>query len=189
MKELENRILKDGIILGNDIVKVDSFINHQIDTKFTMEMAKNIVEHYSGKKFDKVLTIEVSGIAIALCIGLILNIPVVFAKKTKSKTLSEEVYTSSVFSFTKNITYDISVEKKFINKGDNLLLVDDFLANGRALAGLIEITEIANANIEGIAILIEKSFQEGRKIINSMGYEVYSLARIHSIKNNKIKFI
>lgn len=188
MEELKNRILKDGIILGDSIVKVDNFINHQIDPMLTMNMAKDIVEHYKDKKFDKIVTIEVSGIPIAICIGLILNLPVVYAKKTQSKTMSKEVYKSSVFSFTKNTTYDISVDKKFISEGDNLLLVDDFLANGRALCGLIDIAKQANANVEGIAILIEKSFQDGRDLVNSLGYEVYSLARIQSIKNNNIIF-
>ncbi len=189
MRLLEERILKDGIILGKDILKVDNFINHQIDPVLTMKMAEDIIEHFKDKKFDKIVTIEVSGIPIAVCIGLILKLPVVFAKKTKSKTMSTDVYKSSVFSFTKNTTYDISIDRKLISNGDNLLLVDDFLANGRALCGLIDISKQANANVEGISILIEKSFQEGRNLINSLGYEVYSLARIQSIEENTIKFI
>lgn len=188
MKKLEEKILKEGTIIGDSIVKVDNFINHQIDPNFTMEMAKDIVEHFKDKNFDKIVTIEVSGIPIAVFVGYLLNIPVIYAKKTQSKTMSKEVYKSSVFSFTKNTTYDISIDKKFISEGDNLLLVDDFLANGRALNGLIDISKQANANVEGISILIEKSFQEGRELINSLGYEVYSLARVQKIEENNIIF-
>lgn len=188
MKALEERILKDGKILEGNILKVDSFLNHQIDPELFMEMAKDFIDHFKNKKITKILTVEVSGIAIAFAIAAYLKVPFVFAKKTVSLTLGDNVYTSKVVSYTKNKEYDIKVDKSFLQKGDKVLIVDDFLATGQALNGLIEICDKAGAEVVGIAIAIEKVFQNGGNKLREKGYDVYSQAMIEKFSDGKLYF-
>lgn len=188
MKILEDRILKDGKVLEGNILKVDSFLNHQIDPVLFMEMAKDFTERFKDKKITKILTIEVSGIAIAFAIATYLKVPVVFAKKTISLTLGDNVYTSKVISYTKNKEYDIRVDKDFLNENDKVLIVDDFLATGQALNSLIDICNSAKSEVVAIAIAIEKVFQNGGNNLRKKGYEVYSQAMIEKFENGKLIF-
>jgi len=188
MKLLKNRILKDGEIITDQILRVDSFLNHQIDPYLVEEIAAEFAYKFSDIHFNKILTVESSGIAPAVMTGLKLRIPVVFAKKNKPSTMTEETYTSTVHSFTRDNDYEISISSKYIRKGENLLIIDDFLANGSAARALISIAEKAGAKIGGIGIIIEKGFQNGGKDLRDMGYKIVSLAIIESMAGNKIKF-
>lgn len=188
MKKLEERILRDGTVLPGNILKVDNFVNHMIDPELFMDMADEFYERFKDEGINKILTVEVSGIGIAFAAGLRFKCPMLFAKKTDSKTLVDDCYTSQVYSFTKDKTYEIRVAKKFLNEGDNVLLVDDFLANGKALEGLIDLCEQAKVNIKGIGIVIEKAFQEGGKNIRAQGYDILSLARIKNFEDGKVIF-
>lgn len=189
MELLKKRIVSDGVIMGTDIVKVDGFLNHRVDPFLLKEIALEIVRRYEGEKITKVLTIEASGIAIAALVALELGVPFVFAKKYNAKNLDASVYQTDVFSFTKQKTFSVRVSSKYIGKDDNVLIVDDFLAKGGALQGLINITEMAGAKVCGCAIVIEKSFQEGADLIRSKGYRIESLARIKSINDGIIEFL
>lgn len=189
MELLKEKILKEGEVLEGNILKVDNFLNHQVDPHLMMELGKDFYEHFKDKNITKVLTLEVSGIAMSIMTALEFNVPLVFAKKIESRTLTDDVYEAKVFSYTKGKEYTIRVDKKFLNKNDNVLIIDDFLANGKAAKGLIELCNKANANISGIEITIEKSFQEGGKALRNMGYDVYSQARIKSLENKKIIFM
>ncbi len=189
MELLKNRILNDGVILGTDIVKVDGFLNHRVDPVLIKEIALEIKRRYEGTKITKVLTIEASGIAIATLVALELGVPFVFAKKYNAKNLDASVYQTDVFSFTKQKTFSVRVSSKYIDKNDKVLIVDDFLANGGALQGLINITEMAGAEVLGCAIVIEKSFQKGADILRNKGYRIESLARIKSISGGSIEFL
>ncbi len=189
MKELEQEILKNGIIINDEIVKIDSFLNHQIDIPLFMKLAKDIREFFKDQKVDKILTIETSGIALAFAVGLEYGVKnFVFAKKNKSAIVGNDNYTSQIFSFTKKSTNTVTVDKKFINKGENILIVDDFLAGGNAGVGLIDICRQAGANVVGFAAAVEKLFQGGREKIEALGVKVYSGAAIKSIENNTIIF-
>lgn len=188
MESLKLRILKDGCIVDGNILKVDSFINHQIDPQLAFEIGKEFYNRFKNTGINKILTIETSGIAFALCAGYHFNVPVVFAKKCMGANMSPEVYQSKVHSYTKQIDYTISVSKKFLSSGENLLIIDDFLANGQAVLGLIDIANQAKSNVSGVGIVIEKGFQPGSKIIRSLGIRVESLAVIESFNNNKIIF-
>lgn len=176
MNCLEKRILKDGIVKPENVLKVDSFLNHQMDINLLDEMGKEFYERFKDKKVDKVVTIEASGIAIAFAVARYFNVPVVFAKKAKSVNIDGEVYIADVESFTHKVKNQVIVSKKFINEDENILIVDDFLANGCALQGLISIIKQAKAKIVGIAIAIEKGFQSGGTIIRNLGYHLESLA-------------
>ncbi|MDL2310647.1 xanthine phosphoribosyltransferase [Peptostreptococcaceae bacterium OttesenSCG-928-C18] len=189
MNPLEKKILEEGTVLPGDILKVDKFINHMIDPQLFMELADEFYERFKDKKIDKILTLEVSGIGIAFACGVKFEKPVVFAKKTISKTLGDNVYKAQVYSYTKGINYDIMVAKDFLKEGERVLIIDDFLANGKAIEGLISLCEQAKAPIEGIGILIEKSFQEGGKNIRSKGYQLESLARIKNFDNGVVNFL
>ena len=189
MKLLEERILKDGVVRDGNILKVDSFINHQIDVTFIAELAKEIKRLYAGEEITKILTIEASGIGIACIVALEFGVPVVFAKKTKTVNIANDVYTSKVESFTHKRNYDIIVSKDFLKPEDRVLIIDDFLAMGSALQGLIQLIEDAGATIVGAGIVIEKAYQNGGKIIRDRGIRVESLARIKSMDNGKIEFI
>lgn len=189
MEILKQRILADGVILGTDILKVDRFLNHQIDPFLLREIALEIKKRYSGTEITKVLTVEASGIAIAALVALELGVPFVFAKKYDARNLDAQVYQSDVYSFTKQKTFSVRVSNKYICENDVVLVVDDFLAKGGALSGLINIVEQAGATVAGCAIVIEKSFQEGAEIIRKKGYRVESLARIKSIESGKIEFL
>lgn len=189
MKLIEDRILKDGIILNNDIIKVDSFLNHQIDVTLLNDFAKAVKEVFKDVKVDKVLTIETSGIAVAYAVAQAFdNVPLVFAKKSKSQTVDENVYKAEIKSFTRNITSVVTVSKKYLNKGENILLVDDFLAEGNAAMGLIKMCQEAGSNVVGFTTVIEKAFQNGRLRIEELGIRVFSGAIIKEFKNNKPVF-
>lgn len=181
MNCLEERIAKDGVVKEGNILKVDSFLNHQMDVELFDEMGKEFEKRFKGKKITKILTIEASGIGIASVIALRFKVPVVFAKKSQSINLDGEMYTAEVESFThKNINHVI-VSKKFLNEDDHVLIIDDFLANGCALQGLIQITKQAGATVEGIGIAIEKGFQSGGTMIRNLGYQLESLAIVESM--------
>lgn len=189
MKELLEKIINEGTVLEEDVLKVDSFLTHQIDPKLMSLIGKNFADKYRDKNITKIVTIESSGIAPAVFIGLELGIPVIFARKQKSLTMSTELLTASVHSFTKKVTSEISISTKFLTSQDHVLVVDDFLANGQAALGLIELCHQAGATVEAINIVIEKSFQNGRSLLEEKGYKVDSLARIKSLKNNEVEFI
>jgi xanthine phosphoribosyltransferase len=178
MKELKDRILQDGKVLSERVIKVDSFLNHQVDPALTIEIGKVMADRFRDQKITKVLTIEASGIHIAFATALSLAVPFVYAKKKKAITQSGDTYVASVFSFTRQETTQITLSKQFLTAEDRVLIVDDILAEGAALTGLIEIVKEAGAQLVGVSIAIEKSFQQGRKKLDEAGIEVYSLARI-----------
>ena len=189
MKLLQEKILKDGSVSGNDILKVDNFLNHQLDIAFLNEIGKEFKNRFANEKIDKILTIEASGIAIASIASQHFgNVPVVFAKKVESKNLDNEVYETKVYSFTKGKEYSVKVSKRYLNEGENILVLDDFLANGRAALGLKDLVDQANANLAGIGIVIEKGFQEGRELIEKENVKLESLAILESIENGVITF-
>ncbi|MDY4788924.1 MAG: xanthine phosphoribosyltransferase [Bacilli bacterium] len=189
MKILKDRIIKDGIIIDNRVIKVDSFVNHQVDTALMNKMANEIINRFKDNKIDKVLTIEASGIAFAYAIASLLNVNLVFAKKEKTSNIgNDDVYSAKVFSFTHNNENTIVVNKKYLKNNENILIVDDFLANGEALKGLISLVEQANANVIGCGIIIEKGFQDGGRFLRNKGYHIESLAIIKNIKDNQITF-
>ncbi|MGO4888321.1 xanthine phosphoribosyltransferase [Anaerobacillus sp. MEB173] len=189
MQQLKEEIMNYGIVLPGDVLKVDSFLNHQINPKLSAEIGKEFVRRFSEKKITKVLTIESSGIAPGLMTALELDVQLVFARKKKSLTMNSDVYSASVYSYTKNETNEITVSKNFIDADDHLLVIDDFLANGEAAIGLAKIVEQAGATVAGIGIVIEKSFQPGRDKLIEAGYDVESLARIASLKDGQVKFV
>ncbi len=178
MKLLEDRILKDGHIGKGNVLKVDSFLNHQIDTGFISELGKEFYRLFKDENVTKILTIEASGIGVACLTAQYFNVPVVFAKKAPTVNIYADIYTSKVSSFTHKKDYDIYVSKQFINKDDNILIIDDFLAKGSALSALIKLINDAGAKTVGAGIVIEKAFQEGGAIIRDMNIRVESLARI-----------
>lgn len=188
MEILKQRILKDGKGIGTSILKVDTFLNHQIDIDLMEKLGQEFYEHFKDKKVTKILTIEASGIAIAAFVAKAFKVPLVFAKKVVSKNLEGEILTASVQSYTKGLIYLINVSKKFVTQDDNILIIDDFLANGSALLGLADIVKQGGANLVGAGIAIEKSFQPGRKRAEDMGIDVYSLACVASINDSDIKF-
>lgn len=183
MKILKERIQQDGIVKKGNVLKVDSFINHQIDVTLLNEMAKEWVKRFEGKNINKILTIEASGIGIACIVAQHFNVPVVFAKKAKSINLDGDMYVAEVESFTHQVTNKVIVSKKYLNEDDHVLIIDDFLANGCALQGLIEIAKYAGATVEGIGIAIEKGFQDGGALIRNMGYQLESLAIVESMNS------
>ena len=181
MNCLEERILKDGVVKEGNVLKVDSFLNHQMDIELFNEMAKEWKKRFEGKNINKILTIEASGIGIACIVAQHFGVPVVFAKKSKSINLEGDMYTAEVESFTHKNKNQVIVSKKFLNKNDHVLLIDDFLANGCALQGLIQIVHSAGATVEGIGIAVEKGFQAGGRMIRNLGYQLESLAIVESM--------
>ncbi len=188
MELLKQRILKDGRVAGTDVLKVDSFLNHQLDVGLLNEIGKEFKKRFEDKKITKILTIEASGIAVACMAALSFNVPVVFAKKTEAKNMDVDTYESEVFSFTKNKGYKIRISKKFIGAGDRILILDDFLANGKAVLGLKDIIDQAGAVLEGVGIVIEKGFQDGGRILRNAGIRVESLAIVESMSEGRIVF-
>lgn len=186
MKELHEKIVQDGKVLSEEVLKVDSFLNHQIDPPLMQAIGKEFAERFKEDGVTKVLTIESSGIAPSMMCGLLLEVPVIFARKRKSLTMSDHLYTAGVYSFTKKETNDISVSKDFLKKGDKVLLIDDFLANGQAVLGLLDIIEQAEAELVGVGIVIEKGFQPGGDLIRNKGIRVESLAIIESLQNGEV---
>ncbi|MCR8847356.1 xanthine phosphoribosyltransferase [Rossellomorea sp. SC111] len=188
MNLLKNKIKAEGVVLSETVLKVDSFLNHQIHPELMMEIGKELASRFNGEGITKVLTIESSGIAPGVMAALQMNVPLVFARKKKSLTLTEGVLTSKVYSFTKQEENTISISREYIQKNDRVLLIDDFLANGQAALGLIDLVKQAEAVVAGIGIVIEKSFQNGGKIVRDTGYRVESLAEIKSLENGKVQF-
>lgn len=184
MKLLEQRIQKDGIIKEGNVLKVDSFLNHQMDIGLFNEMGKEFKKLFQNKPINKILTIEASGIGIACIVAQHFDVPVVFAKKAQSINIDGEVYTTKIESFTHKKVYDVILSKKYISSDDHILIIDDFLANGYALNGLIELVKSAGATIEGIGIAIEKGFQPGGDLIRSKGIQLESLAIVESMDAN-----
>ena len=183
MKLLEERIQKDGIVKPGNVLKVDSFINHQMDIELISEMGKEWKRLFAEKPINKILTIEASGIGIACIAAVHFNVPVVFAKKAKSINLDGEMYTAEVESFTHNNKNQVIVSKKFLSEEDHVLIIDDFLANGCALQGLIQIVQAAGASVECIGIAVEKGFQSGGRIIRNLGYQLESLAIVEGMND------
>ena len=181
MNFLEERILKDGIVKEGNVLKVDSFLNHQMDVELLDEIGKEFYRRFADREITKVLTIEASGIAIAYAAARCFNVPMIFAKKSKSINIDGDVYTAEVESFTHKNKNLVMVSKRFLSSDDKVLIVDDFLANGCALQGLISIVESAGASVEGIGIAIEKGFQYGGRSIRNLGYKLESLAIVESM--------
>ena len=188
MKLLEERILKDGNVLGENILKVDSFLTHQVDFKLMKEIGQTFADQFKDAGVTKVVTIEASGIAPALYVAEALDVPMIFAKKAKNITMNEGILTAEVYSFTKQVTSTVSIAGKFLDPSDKVLIIDDFLANGQAAKGLIQIIEQAGAQVEAIGIVIEKSFQDGRELLEELGYPVVSLARLDRFENGQVVF-
>ncbi len=189
MERLKQTILAEGKVLSNTVLKVDAFLNHQIDPALMEEIGKEFADRFAAAGITKILTLESSGIAPAVMAGLVLKVPVVFARKRKSLTLTDHLYSAQVHSFTKQETNEISISQTFITQDDTVLIIDDFLANGQAVFGLIDILKQAKATIAGIGIVIEKSFQDGGKSIRNAGYRVESLARIAHLSDGNVTFL
>lgn len=181
MNFLEERIVKDGIVKEGNVLKVDSFLNHQMDITLFNEMGAEFKKRFEGKNINKILTVEASGIGIACVVAMHFNVPVVFAKKSKSINIDGDMYIAEVESFTHKCKNQVIVSKKFLNEDDHVLVIDDFLANGCALQGLISIVNQAGGTVEGIGIAIEKGFQVGGQIIRNLGYQLESLAIVDSM--------
>ncbi|MCL6263348.1 xanthine phosphoribosyltransferase [Craterilacuibacter sp. RT1T] len=190
MQLLKDKILSDGRLLDGYVLKVDNFLNHQLDVALLDAMGAEFARRFAGVKVDKILTVEASGIAVAVMAARHFgNVPVVFAKKTESLTLDQDAYESDVYSFTKQKTYRVRVSRRYLAPGENVLVLDDFLANGHAACGLIDIVHQAQAEVVGVGIVIEKGFQSGRKLIEEAGVtRVESLAILSSIADGKIAF-
>lgn len=183
MNFLEERIVKDGIVKEGNVLKVDSFLNHQMDIRLFDQIGEEFKKRFEGTPINKILTIEASGIGIACVAARQFDVPVIFAKKSKSINIEGEVYVAEVESFTHKCKNQVIVSKKFLNPDDNVLIIDDFLANGCALQGLISIVKSAGASVEGIGIVIEKGFQTGGQIIRNLGYHLESLAIVDSMNS------
>ncbi|KKB38503.1 xanthine phosphoribosyltransferase [Bacillus thermotolerans] len=188
MRSLQEKIINEGRVLSSQVLKVDSFLNHQIDPQLMKEIGEEFAQLFAGEKVTKILTLESSGIAPSVMAGLALNVPVVFARKRQSLTLTENLLTAEVYSFTKKETNRIAVSASFITGEDHLLIIDDFLANGQAALGLLDIADQAGASVAGVGIVIEKAFQDGARLISERGVRVESLARIQSLENGKVTF-
>lgn len=189
MKELQERILNEGCAVNEDILKVDSFINHQIDPVLMNKIGQEFAKHFKNKGITKVATIESSGIAPAYTTAAALEVPLIIMKKQPSKILNDNLYQTEVTSFTKGTSYELTVSSKFINENDHILIIDDFLANGEAATGAIRLLRKAHATIAGVGVLIEKSFQPGRDKLASQGVDVCALARIKHMETGIIEFI
>ncbi|WP_288417604.1 xanthine phosphoribosyltransferase [uncultured Acinetobacter sp.] len=189
MYALEQKILTEGIVLSDQVLKVDAFLNHQIDPVLMQQIGKEFAARFKNTGITKIVTIEASGIAPAVMAGLELSVPVIFARKYQSLTLKDDLYRSKVFSFTKQVESTIAISNKHISSTDKVLVIDDFLANGQAALGLIDLIHQASAEIIGVGIVIEKSFQPGRDLLLEKGYRVESLARVASLENGTVTFV
>ena len=188
MRLMEEKILREGTVLPGGILKVGNFLNQRIDTEFLREIGEEIAWLYDEDGVNKILTIEASGIAIAVAAGMALNVPVVFAKKHRTSNVDGTTYSTKVHSFTHNEDYDVVVSRDYLTAEDNVLLIDDFLANGNALRGLIDLVEQAQAKLVGVAVAIEKCFQDGGDSLRAQGVRIESLASIESMTDTEIKF-
>ena len=190
MEELKQRILRDGRIIDNRILKVDNFLNHQIDTALVSRMGEEFARRFKDVKVDRIATIESSGIAIACAVSMAMgSVPVVFGRKRKSLLSVDDMYHASIYSYTKEETYDVIVSKKYLPAGESVLNIDDFLASGEAALGMAKLILQAQCKVAGIGIVIEKSFQKGRGRLEEAGYRVESLARIAKFENDKPVFV
>ncbi|WP_019635243.1 xanthine phosphoribosyltransferase [Paenibacillus fonticola] len=189
MKLLKDKVIAEGIVLGGQVLKVDSFLNHQMDPVLMKEVGAEFTRRFAGERITKVLTIESSGIAPAIMTALELGVPMIFARKHKSLTLKDNILVEKVYSFTKKESNEITVSKKFLGPEDRVLIIDDFLANGEAAFGLARIVEQVGASVAGIGIVIEKSFQPGAGLLQEAGYRVESLVRIASLENGAVAFV
>ncbi|HJA90394.1 MAG TPA: xanthine phosphoribosyltransferase [Candidatus Jeotgalibaca merdavium] len=189
MELLEQEIRENGQVLEGGVLKVDNFLNHQINPKLMKALGDEFAQLFKDAGVNKILTVETSGIAPAVFAGLELDVPVVFGRKNKSLTLQDNMYTTSVYSYTKQISNEISISKDYLNSSDRVLIIDDFLANGQAVAGLLSICKSAGADVVGIGIVIEKSFQKGRRWVEETGIRIESLARVASLDNNQVVFV
>ncbi|AVQ98490.1 xanthine phosphoribosyltransferase [Oceanobacillus sp. M65] len=188
MKSLESKILNEGKVLSETVLKVDSFLNHQIDPELMRLIGEEFAARFADAGVTKILTLESSGIAPSVMAGLTMNVPVVFARKRKSLTLINDLYSAEVHSFTKKETNEISISSEYINQNDVVLVIDDFLANGQAVLGLMDILKQAGASLAGVGIVIEKGFQDGGKMIREKGIQVESLAIIDSLAEGNVTF-
>ncbi|CAM4333342.1 xanthine phosphoribosyltransferase [Acinetobacter dispersus] len=189
MYALEQKILNEGIVLSDQVLKVDAFLNHQIDPVLMQLIGKEFATRFKDAGITKIITIEASGIAPAIMAGLELGVPVIFARKYQSLTLKDDLYRSKVFSFTKQTESTIAISNKHLSSTDKALVIDDFLANGQAALGLIDLIHQAKAEVVGVGIVIEKSFQPGRDVLLEKGYRVESLARVKSLEDGKVTFV
>ena len=189
MDLLKKRIVEDGTVLPGNVLKVDNFLNHQVDANLMDQIGEEFARLFKEEKITKVVTVESSGIAPALTTAIHLGVPLIFARKHKSLTLTDDLYTASVYSYTKQVSNDISIDKRFLAPDDRILIIDDFLANGQAVQGLLEIAQLAKVSVAGIGIVIEKSFQKGHTMIEKSGVRLESLARIASLDNGKVTFV
>ncbi len=187
MKSLKERILRDGKCFPGGILKVDSFINHQMDPILMKSIAVEFVRRFASEPINKIITVEASGIAPAIMVGYLLELPVVFAKKKRPSTM-ENMLSTTVFSFTKNRSYEICVSRDYLGPGDKVLFIDDFLANGNAAKGILDLAKQAGAEVAGMGFIIEKAFQHGGEELRNMGIHVESLAVIESLDNCEIRF-
>ena len=189
MEIFKKKILAEGIALNENVLKVDSFVNHQVDVELMEQIGEEFANHFRDKQITKVVTIETSGIAPAIMTAKKIKKPLVILKKKTSKILNEDFYQTPVISYTQNVAYNLTMSKNFINKDDKVLIIDDFLATGQACNAAIKLINQAGAKVVGIGILIEKTFQSGIAKLEEQGIDVYSLARVKSLKNGKIEFM
>lgn len=189
MKLLEEKILSDGVAVNEHILKVDGFINHQVDPVLMQEIGQEFARYFAGRGITKVATIESSGIAPALTAAIAMEVPLIILKKQPSKILNQDLYQTVVTSYTKGTNYELTLSQKFINENDHVLIIDDFLANGEAATGAIRLLRKAHATIGGVGVLIEKSFEPGREKLASQGVEVYALARIAKLGEDLVEFV
>lgn len=189
MKELEDKIKEYGTVLPGNVLKVDAFLNHQVDPELMLHVGQEFAKRFANEGITKIWTVESSGIAPAVMTGLAMKLPVIFARKHKSLTLKSDMYTADVYSYTKKTTNRISISKKYVQPDDKILMIDDFLANGQAVEGMMEIADQAGVQVAGAGIVIEKSFQPGAGELKERGIRVESLARIKSLNDNKVEFV
>lgn len=189
MRELEEKIREYGTVLPGNVLKVDAFLNHQVDPELMLHVGQEFAKLFADSGVTKVWTVESSGIAPAVMTGLAMKVPVIFARKHKSLTLNQNMYVADVYSYTKKTTNRISISKKYVSPDDKILMIDDFLANGQAVEGMLEIADQAGVQVAGAGIVIEKSFQPGAKELKDRGIRLESLARIKSLADNQIEFM
>lgn len=189
MQELIDQIKKYGTVLPHNVLKVDAFLNHQVDATLMKHVGEEFAKRFAGESIDHIWTVESSGIAPALMASLAMDVPMIFARKHQSLTLKNDMYTAKAYSYTKQTTNNISISKKYVTPGENVLLIDDFMANGQAVNGMLDIAKQAGVHVVGVGIVIEKSFQPGGKKLRAQGLRVESLAKIKSLEDGKVTFV